>query len=315
MIDLWFDRPLALLLAPIATSGLAYIYYRARERVVSLARALGPPKRGPAWKLFTASVVARALLVLLISLLLARPYVTRTSSVELTPDSPLLSRAEAEIVILIDASKSMSYELGLSPGRRIDATLSVVGELLRELGPNDTVALVAFAGNVETIYEGPPEGALEALAAIEANRSYTSIGDALVYTLARYRASTKPAAVILLSDGGNNGGSDPLESASLLRDAGLPLLAVQVGSGASADPRLMERVAEEAGGEFRVLGELDPSVASSLAGELAREAKYGALEAAGRLHVEVEVRDYEGPRNVISILAAVALAIALAGGA
>jgi len=315
MIDLGFDRPAALLLAPLAGASLVYLLGRVRARVSSLASALSPVEEGAAWRLFAASVAARAVFVVLIAVFLANPYVVRTSEVELTPDSPLLYRAEAEIVILIDVSKSMSYQLGLSPSERIDAALGVVSDLVQEMSSNDTLVLVAFAGDAETLYEGPPEGAAEILESLEANRSYTSIGDALVYALARSRSSGKPVALILLSDGGNNGGTDPLEAARLLRDAGVPILVVQVGSGPSSNPELMERIAGESGGEFRSLGELEPAVVSSLAEELAREAKYVALESAGKLRVDIEVRDYETPRNVVAALAAVALAIALAGGA
>lgn len=133
--------------------------------------------------------------------------------------------------------------------------------------------------------------------------------------LAIASSSGRPSAVVLISDGGNNGGTDPIEAAKRLREAGIPLLVVQVGRGASADPALSADIAESAGGEFRWVGEFDESALRSLAAEAAREAKYEALRAAGRAYVEVEVSDPRTPRDILSAASAVLLLLAIAGGA
>ncbi|MDK2464087.1 MAG: VWA domain-containing protein [Candidatus Korarchaeota archaeon] len=313
MTSLGLERPEALIAAPVALAALFALSRRAFDLMRSVESAMGSatPSRGR--RLLIASLAARAALAVMIALLVSGPYVVKVERVPVTPDSPLLSRAEAQLVILVDLSRSMSYPMGA--GTRIEAAREVVRGVLQSLSPGDLVTLVAFAGDAEVIYSGPAGEALQSLPELRADRNYTSIGDALVTALAATRASGRPAAVVLISDGGNNGGTDPVEAARSLREAGLPLLAVQVGQGVSADPAVTAELAREAGGEFRWIDEVDATALGSLAAEVAREAKYEALKAAGRAYVEVEVVDASEPRGALATAAALLLILALAGGA
>jgi len=315
MTSLGLERPWALAVAPLAMLLLLALARRALGLARSIESSMDSAGRPRGRGLLTASLAARAALAVTLALLAAGPYVTAVERVPVTPDSPLLARAEAQLVLLVDVSRSMGYSLGPGGEARIEAAEEVVRGILQSLSPGDLVTLVAFAGDAEVLYSGPAGEAAQVLEGLSADRNYTSVGDALVTALAIASSSGRPSAVVLISDGGNNGGTDPIEAAKRLREAGIPLLVVQVGRGASADPALSADIAESAGGEFRWVGEFDESTLKSLAAEAAREAKYEALRAAGRAYVEVEVSDPRTPRDLLSAASAVLLLLAIAGGA
>jgi len=315
MTSVGLERPWALLAAPVGLFLLLTLSRRALGLVRAIESSIDPAGRPAGRRTLVASLAARAALVISLALLAAGPYVVRVERVSVTPDSPLISRAEAQIVILLDASKSMGYPLGAGGGTRMEAAEEAVMGILRSLSPGDLVTLIAFAGDAEVLASGPSGEVARYLEGLEADRNFTALGDALVAALAVASASGRPTAVVLVSDGGNNGGTDPIEAARRFGEAGIPLLVIQVGRGASADPALMADVARSAGGEFRWLGEMDESAIESLAAEAARTAKYEALRAAGRAYVEVEVTDERGLRTLLSAASAVLLLLALAGGA
>ncbi len=107
------------------------------------------------------------------------------------------------------------------------------GRLLGELANRYRLAVYAAAGNVERLPEspGPAElaGAVRALASDGPASKATRIGDALMRVIDDFRGAP-PAAVILFSDGVVTEGASLAEAAERLRSAGVPLIAVGLGS-------------------------------------------------------------------------------------
>ena len=107
------------------------------------------------------------------------------------------------------------------------------GKLLRELADRYRLATYAAAGNVERLSENSnPDDlarAVDSLAADGPSSQATRIGDALLRVVDDFRGAP-PAAVILLSDGVVTEGASLSDAAQNLRSAGVPLLAVGIGS-------------------------------------------------------------------------------------
>jgi len=263
------------------------------------------------WRLvYRAAVVSRVVASASLALLLASPYVEGTRVIEVGPDSQLLAEQGVLYVLVVDVSRSMSYG---SPSR-LSRALELLDSLLRQLSSGDRVAVVAFAGEAELLYAGNASGAREALGRLAADRKYTSIGDALLSGLNAARAMGLPAAAVLVSDGGNNGGSDPVEAAREALNAGVPVSAVYVGGGVSSNLSLMRNIAEAGGGRL-YYATVSHEALASLAAEAAREVKYTALVASGRAEVEVPYRDYDRPAEALLGILAVSLAVSMLVGA
>jgi hypothetical protein len=107
------------------------------------------------------------------------------------------------------------------------------GRLLRELSDRYRLAAYAVAGNVERLSEGSSSTdlarAVDSLATDSPASQSTRIGDALQRIIDDFRGSP-PAAAILLSDGVVTEGVSLSGAAQNLRSAGVPLLAVGIGS-------------------------------------------------------------------------------------
>ena len=251
--------------------------------------------------------LARAAALLLLVVAAAQPYTEYRVARRITvSDTGLLRSKPVVVVILLDDSKSMGYRLGV--GRRIDAAKRMLASFLEGLGGNATVHLVFFAGNVTPVYTGDPRGALEALAEARGDEKYTAIGDALAYALGFLRASGLPGAVLLVSDGGQNYGSDPVSAAASYRASRTPLIVVAVDG-----PGVLPQVAAAAGSKMYRLDEYSVEAAGGLGDVLWREARLEALQARGEAVVWSVRRSY-APAVVAALLAVLLLAVSLAEG-
>jgi hypothetical protein len=107
------------------------------------------------------------------------------------------------------------------------------GRLFGELAARYRLAMYAAAGDVERLSENgnPAELAhrVDGLTAAGTTSQATRVGDALLRVLDDFRGAP-PAAVILLSDGVVTQGVSVADAAESLRSAGVPLLAVGIGS-------------------------------------------------------------------------------------
>jgi hypothetical protein len=107
------------------------------------------------------------------------------------------------------------------------------GRLLSELTNRYRLAAYSVAGKVERLANAAgPSGlvsAIQSLSADSPSNQTTRIGDALLRVLDDFRGAP-PAAVILLSDGVVTQGISLADAAQSVRSAGVPLLAVGIGS-------------------------------------------------------------------------------------
>ncbi|MFN2461223.1 MAG: VWA domain-containing protein, partial [Candidatus Velthaea sp.] len=96
------------------------------------------------------------------------------------------------------------------------------------------VALVAFSSNAAVIAPAndDKDAAREALDRVPAPNGGTAIGDALALA-ARALPHVRHRAVVLMTDGVNNAGSDPLAVAQALGRAGISIYTVGIGTSGS----------------------------------------------------------------------------------
>lgn len=270
-----FERPMALLLVPVALLALVFGLVRDRllptlrlargDDIARLPRGAGPVFRAVSWWLMGAAAVLTAVG-------LAGPFVRGE------PDPG--SSEGIDIVIALDVSGSMKAA-DFRPKDRLFVAKEVITQQVFTR-PRDRIALVVFAGEaftqaplthdralLETVLDGVRTGVI---------KDGTAIGDGLALALARLESSTaKTKTVILLTDGDNNSGALAPETAmQLAKDVGVKVYAILVGKGGRVpfpdgvdlfgapryvavdmpvNPTLLKTIAKETGGAFFQAGD------------------------------------------------------------
>ncbi|HAU38022.1 MAG TPA: hypothetical protein DCX07_09950 [Phycisphaerales bacterium] len=199
-------RPEAMLLVLLAVGGVAWWLYRqVRSRVSRRTR----------WVLLGLRVALLAMLLFM----LARPAL-RTKG---PPDAALFT------AVLVDTSKSMTIEDAQSDGQTAprfavakDLLAGAAGEagLLERIAKHSKVILYRFDQGASRA------GGLEGL---KASGAATDVFDSVRQMSSELRGLTL-AAVVMVSDGCRNEGGSLEDAAAMLRDRGVPLYAVGVGS-------------------------------------------------------------------------------------
>ncbi|KPJ49648.1 MAG: hypothetical protein AMJ41_02565, partial [candidate division Zixibacteria bacterium DG_27] len=204
-LDLSFqsDRFLLLFLVLLLLLAWSYFLYRRSE---------APLKRSTK----TVLVALRCLAILAVIFALWQPLLSFSDKVS----------RPAEIAVLVDTSSSMNFSDIVGPasgGEGLSKSrLEVAEEVLKELG---TVQLPEAAKLQYWTFSDSLRRLRAERLSLSAQGGKTSMGEALV--LLRERSLDENlSAVVILSDGGNNSGIDPLVVASRL---GVPVYAVGIG--------------------------------------------------------------------------------------
>jgi Ca-activated chloride channel family protein len=209
--------------------------------LVALARELGRRSgRGvvdlPGLPRFRPTLRARlAFLPAALSLIgLAATIVALAGPRRLRP-RPVGSGSGVAIAVALDVSGSMAAE-DFRPRNRLEVARSVTADFIRGR-PNDSLALLAFAGRAVTVCPATDDQAtlLSLLAQASGERlpDGTAIGNALATAVARLKdLPGKSKVVVLVTDGGNNAGQiDPQTAADLARAYGIRVHTIGVGRG------------------------------------------------------------------------------------
>ena len=200
-------------------------------------------------------------------------------------------RERATIVLVIDVSQSMRAT-DVKPNR-MDAAKQLSEDFAKSLPAKYNLAIVALSGSPSVKLPPTTDRGL-ALRAIEAltTQDSTSVGPALLTALAAIQmapkgddGSTAPGAVVLLSDGSNNGNSSPIQAAEQLAKANIPVYTIAYGTdnwsvdldgvrnSVPPDRELMQRIAQETKGTYSAAesaGQLD-SVYKNLSSQVGYE--------------------------------------------
>ena len=249
--------------------------------------------------LYPLNILAKIIVLLLIILLILKPYLlsVKTIIIEEEMEGKYMDKSTL-IVILIDCSHSM--ELPFNGSTRLETAKKLAENIVEHLSKNDTIVVAFFADTV--VYSTPLNASKEKIINLvkEFNKTedYTSIGNALTYALTLGTALEKPTAVILISDGGNNGGVNPLKVAEKALKAKTPILTVYIGKRLYSNPVLLYEIAKKSNGTFfEATSDIDYKVFPRI---IARKAKYMTLKRHIRLEEKVPVKDYETPFKLIT---------------
>jgi Ca-activated chloride channel family protein len=184
-------------------------------------------------------------------------------------------RDDASVVLTMDSSASMTAT-DVAPSR-LDAAKSAASSFLDRLPERFRVGLVSFSSSVQVLEEPTDDrdAVRSSIDSIEGDIG-TALGDALVTSVGlapdpkeqEKLSGGKPLfAVLLLSDGANSTGSEPLNVLDQAKEAGVPVYTIALGTNAGTveitndlgetqtyavppDRETLKRIADETGGRF-----------------------------------------------------------------
>ncbi|HEY3356537.1 MAG TPA: VWA domain-containing protein [Polyangia bacterium] len=193
-----------------------------------------------AWAPTRARRVAR--LVLLFVALAAGVAALMRPQTEGATETLDLGRRAADIVVVLDVSRSMLAE-DAAPNR-LERAKAEVADLLGRL-QGHRVGLVAFAGRAVTLCPLTPDyaffgNALRAATPRSVSRGGTRIGEALRAALRAFQPGTGAARLILLITDGEDHDSYPKEAAKEALAQGVRIVALGFGSEAGSEITLTD---------------------------------------------------------------------------
>jgi Ca-activated chloride channel family protein len=250
---------LGLVLLPL----LAWAYVVAEQRRRRAAAAFAAPAtaasvipRRPGWRRHAPLAFAWLAIAALIGAL-ARPQVSVAVPAE-----------QATIVLAMDHSGSMAAT-DVAPSR-LTAALDAGEAFLDKVPKRVKVGGVVFDNVAEAVQSPTTDRATlrEALKQAMKPSGGTATGDALAASLTMIKTSGKkaPGAIVLLSDGKETHGRDPLPVADEAKKLGIPIYTVALGTpqgtlpngdAVPPDTQTLQQIAERSGGQAFTAADTD----------------------------------------------------------
>jgi len=218
-----FDAPWRLIVGAIVAAAIVWYYRRAEKRIDAqalrysnlafLERAIAPRAWIPR-ALQSATTVAICALVVGA----AGPHLVLPVPV-----------ADGNVFICIDTSGSMA-STDIDPTRAQAAT-AAARAFINEAPGGVKIGIITFSGNAELIapLSANKESTLSALAQIPGPNGATAIGDALRLAATQFPQSGH-RVVVLITDGVNNTGADPLVMSQYLGAHHIPIYTIGIGT-------------------------------------------------------------------------------------
>jgi Ca-activated chloride channel family protein len=223
-----FAHPLRLVLGLAILTACAFAFRGAERRRNAQALAYSNltfaldalrPARWPAALLFGAFVLGTAALLVAA----AGPRVVAR-----------VPAKDGTVVICIDTSGSMRAH-DVAPSRS-EAALEAARAFIDAVPTGTRIGIVSFSSNADVVAAPTADldAVRDALGRVPPPDGATAIGDALTLAAQQLPASGK-RIIVLLTDGVNNRGSDPLEAAQTIGARGVTIETVGVGSSGSGE--------------------------------------------------------------------------------
>ena len=245
-----------LLLALLALARRRQARYAVRFSNVDLLAQVVRESRS-VWRFLPLALLCAALAALAVGL--ARPSVAVATA-----------RQQGTVILALDRSGSMLAD-DVSPDR-ISASSAAAKSFVKDLPDGLSVGVVSFSDTADVL-SAPTRDHADAERAIDGIRAGggTAIGDAINRSLELLGASgaaapAKGRAILLLSDGSNTRGADPLAAAAAAKKAGVPVYTIALGTPGGVldgqrlglgfgviavppDPAALQALADATGGE------------------------------------------------------------------
>lgn len=165
-----------------------------------------------------------------------------------------LADLSTNTVAVLDRSGSMDQTDTRSGVSRLGVAKQSARALANYLQSGNRLGVTSFSTEAETttriveLGEGSRTGIKSAIDGLTA-RGSTSIGGGLLEAVSDLRGEQGPKSIILLSDGVQNTEPTPEQVLPRLKSLGVTVYTIGMGSGADRD--LLQRIADETGGEMR----------------------------------------------------------------
>lgn len=222
-----FAHPAYAAIAVAAVLAFAVIYALATRRRSQQALAYShlpfltgavASRRWPERLLWTAWMLA----VLLVALALCGPRVRATV--------PTLG---GSVVLCVDTSGSMNA-VDVDPSRA-QAALAAMRAFIAQAPPQTAIGIISFSTGAQVLAQPTRDRdqVQTALDAVPAPNGATAIGDALALAQ-RILPPAGSRAVVLITDGESNAGTDPMQAARALGAAHIPLYTIGIGTNSGA---------------------------------------------------------------------------------
>lgn len=258
---------------------IVYLWRRAKQNYFLVSSRLQGISRG------TGFPYGLVVALILFSIAASEPSITVYEHVEVSiANIDRVMDVPIALVVAVDTSKSMGYIDGGVP--RMQMAKDFLAKLASHAG-NFTIVLMKFSGRVELVYSGPPVNATAIIEGLAGGEKYSAIGDAIGAAVSYARASGLPTAVIVVTDGGWNYGSDPVQAALQAEEQGVPVVFVVVGSDARGFK--LEEMLRASGIRVYRLDSFTYNVLDRLAEQVAKNARLEALKASGQDEIEIPV--------------------------
>jgi Ca-activated chloride channel family protein len=195
-----------------------------------------------------------------------------------------ISVRDAAVALCIDTSGSMSA--GDIEPTRADAALRAARAFIDDVPDGTRISIVAFSSNAEVVMPSSDDkdAVRDALGRIPPPNGGTAIGDALTVA-AQSLPPVRHRTIVLVTDGVNNQGSDPLAVAPQIGGTGTVIDTVGIGTSGSGllipgtdeeadlDENALRAVAQAGHGAYARVGDAD-----ALAGRLREIARASTVE-------------------------------------
>lgn len=137
------------------------------------------------------------------------------------------------VVLCVDTSGSMNAQ-DVAP-TRAQAALAAMRAFISQAPPQTAIGIISFASDAQVLAQPTRDrDQIEtALDAVPAPNGATAIGDALALAQ-RILPATGSRAVVLITDGESNAGSDPMQAARSLGAAHIALYTIGIGTNSGA---------------------------------------------------------------------------------
>jgi len=207
-----------------------------------------------------------------------------------------------DLVLVVDVSGSM--EDSFKGMRKIDAAILAASDFTKLVSPRDRVALVKFSSRASIVKELTynKQEILDALSSLRTGGD-TALGDGLWLALdiLERRSETRPAAVILLTDGMHNAGiRSPGESAERARNLGIRVFTLGFGGKGDIDENTLKNIASVTGGAYYYapspdeLRKIYAMLSGAVSGHMSLESFLGILKQGEVKEIPINVPAGEG---------------------
>ncbi len=254
-----FDRPFALIVALVVAAGLCWLYLAIARRTRAQAFAYSnlafaiDALRAPRWPaavLFGGYACACAVL----AVALGGPHVIAR-----------VPTHDSTVVLCIDTSGSMRAT-DVAPSRA-EAAKAAARAFVAAVPSGTRVGIVSFSSGADALLAPTDDADAvdEALSRIPPPDGATAIGDALSVAAQEMPAGGR-RVIVLLTDGINNRGADPIAVSQAIGARGIRIETVGVGSSASGDiipgtneqadldENALQAIAQNGGGRYVAAG-------------------------------------------------------------